>query len=301
MDFKMSTHWAACALLFMLFGCGMDPSDGAQGTVVLIMSDAAQDSGVEVLPDEGIEYDPEACEVWLRENRTLVDALVKDTVTDCTVGSYGRCGDGQLFDIQCGDARHTWCGSTNENDPDVLTSETFDALVNNRCQVAPPGCHQETENQCDAFLPFCMPDGECVLLEDRTEGACDDIRAEAFASPSMPQPALCDSPERVCTFTGYAACYSEQCSNRCPLDNRFACIDEVPVAERKETLICQGYTPFNCEGFHTGRNTCEVEGAICIESHQCADNLCGDECMATICVEGAWVEVPRKDHAADCQ
>ena len=79
--------------------------------------DAEPDVGVDVGVDAGDETErAEACDAWALRNRELVERLTAATVTDCQVGSYGRCDTGQLLTINCGDAIHTWCRSSNFND-----------------------------------------------------------------------------------------------------------------------------------------------------------------------------------------
>ena len=264
--------------------------------------DAEPDVGVDADVDAGDETErAEACDAWALRNRELVERLTAATVTDCQVGSYGRCDTGQLLTINCGDALHTWCRSSNVNDLGRDFAEGFTQLVTERCEEAPAGCSRETERACEALMPFCMPTGECVLLEDREEDDCEDIRAEVFSAPSRPLDALCDHPSRVCQFSSYASCYSEECHNQCSIYNRFTCIDGVPVAEGAERLVCEGYDPHICEGYTFGRNTCTVEGDICIETRECDADICGDECRATLCLNGSWTEVLRRDHVEECQ
>ena len=147
----------------------------------------------------------------------------------------------------------------------------------------------------------CVSDDNCVPTTcSQAEVTCDDIRSEVLSAPSTPGQALCDYPDRVCEFSIYAACYSDQCRNRCSFLERFACIDGVPIQENKEGIVCNFYEPGNCEGFYNG-NVCDVQGQICIESPECATDLCAPDCLATLCIDGSWAEVPRREYASDCQ
>ena len=295
-------------LLLTLLGCGQNTTESADDAGATAQIDGASDVASNDAEDVGVPIDSEVdnareCEAWFDRNQELAKSLAATTVAACEVGSYGRCGEGQLMEIDCGIAQHSWCGSTNQNDTGERFSAAFAELMTERCLVAPAGCQRATQNDCTDHVPFCMPDGQCLLLEGRNEGDCEDIRSEVFSSPSTARDALCDHPDRVCRFSSYPACYSDQCRNQCPIENRFACVDNIAVAEGQEVLICAHYTPLNCEGFNdlTGANVCEIDGEICIESYECGEDICGEECMATICIDGSWTEVPRREYASDCQ
>ena len=196
MRLKIVGRYLSYSAYIGLIGCGHDGTQSTRDASVIERLDTGQDGTVDentdatFLPDSGPE-DPEACEMWLLRNRELVDALTEDAVPECEVGSYGRCGEGRLLEIDCGNARHTWCNSTNQNDSGEVFTEGFTELLSERCEVAPPGCLSETTNVCPDLVPFCMPDGQCELLEDRAEGDCDDIRSQVFSGPSRPTEALC--------------------------------------------------------------------------------------------------------------